>query len=56
MSVKIFLMWNSELLIDGGGDANVETSSLDSSNLIVLKVLQPNVNYCLGWFLFGLDF
>lgn len=48
--MKIFLMWNSELQIDGGGDANVETSSLDSSNLIVLKVLHPNVNYCHGRF------
>ncbi|KAL8110021.1 uncharacterized protein LOC141672459 isoform X1 [Apium graveolens] len=47
MSVKIFLMWNSELLIDGGGDANVETSSLDSSNLIVLKessLIHSNAN------------
>lgn len=52
--MKIFLMWNSELLIDGGGDANVETSSLDSSNLIVLKVLLPNVNIAMVGFLFCL--
>lgn len=38
MTVKIFLMWNSKMLVDGGGDATVATSSLDASNLIVLKV------------------
>lgn len=38
MSVKMFLMWNSKMLIDGGGDANVGTSMLEASNLIVLKV------------------
>ncbi|XAR70820.1 hypothetical protein NMG60_11027825 [Bertholletia excelsa] len=37
MSVKMFLMWNSTMLIDGGGDANVETSLLEASNLIVLR-------------------
>lgn len=26
------------MLIDGGGDENVETSSLEASNLIVLRV------------------
>jgi len=39
MSVKMFLMWNSELLIDGGGDINVGTSLLEASNLLVLRVL-----------------
>lgn len=38
MSVKMFLMWNSKMLIDGEGDENVETSLLEASNLIVLKV------------------
>jgi hypothetical protein len=38
MSVKIFLMWNSALLIDGGDDAMLATSLLEASNLIVLKV------------------
>ncbi|KAK9699806.1 hypothetical protein RND81_08G196700 [Saponaria officinalis] len=35
MSVKIFLMWNSQLLVDGGGD--VATSLLEASNLLVLR-------------------
>lgn len=38
MSVKMLLMWNSKMLIDGGGDSIVATSLLDASNLIVLKV------------------
>lgn len=38
MSVKMFLMWNSKLLIDGGGDVTVATSLLEASNLVVLKV------------------
>lgn len=38
MSVKMLLMWNSRMLIDGGGDSIVATSLLDASNLIVLKV------------------
>ena len=38
MSVKMFLMWNSKLLIDGGGDANVATSLLEASNVVVLRV------------------
>lgn len=38
MTVKIFLMWNSKMLVDGGGDATVATSLLEASNLIVLKV------------------
>ncbi|KAL8522147.1 hypothetical protein ACS0TY_012337 [Phlomoides rotata] len=47
MSVKMFLMWNSEMLIDGGGDENVETSSLEASNLIVLReksIIHSNAN------------
>lgn len=38
MSVKIHLMLNSKMLIDGEGDANVATSVLEASNLVVLKV------------------
>lgn len=38
MSVKMFLMWNSKMLIDGEGDESVETSLLEASNLVVLKV------------------
>ncbi|CAN0899997.1 hypothetical protein LINGRAHAP2_LOCUS20590, partial [Linum grandiflorum] len=37
MSVKILLMWNSKMLIDGGGDELVATSALEASNLVVLK-------------------
>lgn len=39
MTVKMLLMWNSEMLIDGGGDAIVATSLLEASNLVVLRVL-----------------
>lgn len=39
MSVKMFLMWNSQLLINVEGDKNVQNSFLEASNLIVLKVL-----------------
>lgn len=47
MSVKMFLMWNAKMLIDGGGDENVETSSLEASNLIVLRqssIIHSNAN------------
>ncbi|XP_054796784.1 uncharacterized protein LOC129302133 [Prosopis cineraria] len=47
MSVKMFLMWNSKLLIDGGGDVTVATSLLEASNLVVLKeasVIHSNAN------------
>ncbi|XP_078432105.1 uncharacterized protein LOC144703731 isoform X2 [Wolffia australiana] len=37
MSVKMLLMWNSKLFINGGGDAIVATSLLEASNLIVLR-------------------
>ncbi|KAK7352920.1 hypothetical protein VNO80_18351 [Phaseolus coccineus] len=47
MSVKMFLMWNSKMLIDGGEDVTVETSLLEASNLIVLRgasVIHSNAN------------
>ncbi|CAA3006768.1 uncharacterized protein LOC111368658 isoform X1 [Olea europaea subsp. europaea] len=47
MSVKMFLMWNSQMLIDGGGDENLETSLVEASNLIVLKessLIHSNAN------------
>ncbi|XP_052209356.1 uncharacterized protein LOC127812870 isoform X2 [Diospyros lotus] len=47
MFVKMFLMWNSTMLIDGGGDATVETSLLEASNLVVLRessVISSNAN------------
>ncbi|KAF5726034.1 hypothetical protein HS088_TW23G00772 [Tripterygium wilfordii] len=37
MTVKMHLMWNSKMLIDGDGDSIVATSVLDASNLLVLK-------------------
>jgi hypothetical protein len=51
MSVKMLLMWNSRMEIDGGGDSIVATSLLDASNLIVLKVSSwSNVNYRSSYF------
>ncbi|KAG8657275.1 hypothetical protein MANES_03G057400v8 [Manihot esculenta] len=47
MTVKILLMWNSKMIIDGGEDVTVETSWLEASNLIVLKessVIHSNAN------------
>ncbi|XP_010925407.1 uncharacterized protein [Elaeis guineensis] len=47
MSVKMLLMWNSKMLINGGGDTIVATSLLEASNLIVLKessMIQSNAN------------
>ncbi|KAE9464472.1 hypothetical protein C3L33_03589, partial [Rhododendron williamsianum] len=47
MSVKIQLMWNSKILIDGDGDAIVATSLLEASNLVVLRessVIHSNAN------------
>ncbi|KAI3904002.1 hypothetical protein MKW92_018351 [Papaver armeniacum] len=47
MSVKVLLMWKSEMLIDGGGDAAVATSMLEASNLLVLRnssVIHSNAN------------
>ncbi|PKI68525.1 hypothetical protein CRG98_011074 [Punica granatum] len=47
MSVKIFLLWNSKMVIDGGGDAAVATSLLEASNLVVLReasVIRSNAN------------
>ncbi|KAK6944883.1 hypothetical protein RJ641_025985 [Dillenia turbinata] len=47
MSVKVHLMLNSQMLIDGDGDSMVATSSLEASNLLVLKgssVIHSNAN------------
>ncbi|EXB24696.1 hypothetical protein L484_005490 [Morus notabilis] len=47
MSVKIYLMWKSKMLIDGGSDAIVATSFLEASNIVVLKessVIQSTTN------------
>lgn len=45
MSVKIFLLWNSKMIIDGGGDAAVATSLLEASNLVVLKVFYQSLPF-----------
>ncbi|XWS72125.1 hypothetical protein CRYUN_Cryun02cG0013400 [Craigia yunnanensis] len=47
MSVKMYLMWNSKMLILGGADANAATSLLEASNLVVLRessVIHSNAN------------
>ncbi|KAH9321004.1 hypothetical protein KI387_015643, partial [Taxus chinensis] len=47
MSVKMLLMWNSKLEIDGGGDTMVGTSLLEASNLMVLReqsIISSNAN------------
>lgn len=47
MSVKMFLMLNSKMLIDGGDEAIVATSLLEASNLIVLRgssLIHSNAN------------
>ncbi|KAI4379802.1 hypothetical protein MLD38_006052 [Melastoma candidum] len=47
MTVKIFLMWKSKMLMRAGGEAIVKTSLLESSNMIVLKessVIHSNAN------------
>ncbi|XP_027173507.1 uncharacterized protein LOC113773152 [Coffea eugenioides] len=47
MSVKIYLMLNSKMLINGDGDAIVATSLLEASNLVVLKgssMIHSNAN------------
>ncbi|KAG9455724.1 hypothetical protein H6P81_000232 [Aristolochia fimbriata] len=47
MSVKVLLMWNSKMLIDGGGDSIVATSLLEASNYVVLRessVIHSNSN------------
>ncbi|GAB2223023.1 hypothetical protein Drorol1_Dr00017157 [Drosera rotundifolia] len=47
MSVKMFLMWNSQLRVTGGGEVPVATSLLEASNLLVLKgssVIHSNAN------------
>ncbi|KAL1808836.1 hypothetical protein ACET3Z_025826 [Daucus carota] len=47
MSVKVYLMWNSQMLIDGDGDAIAATSMLEASNIVVLRgssLIQSNAN------------
>ncbi|KAL5724090.1 hypothetical protein ACHQM5_007395 [Ranunculus cassubicifolius] len=47
MAVKMLLMWNSKIQIDGGGNTDVETSVFEVRNLIVLReysVITSNAN------------
>ncbi|KAJ4765970.1 ephrin type-B receptor [Rhynchospora pubera] len=47
MSVKMLLMWNARMMIDGGDEPILATSLLEASNLIVLKeasVIHSNAN------------
>ncbi|KAI3804675.1 hypothetical protein L1987_26398 [Smallanthus sonchifolius] len=47
MSVKMFLMWNSQLVVDSEGDRDVGTSVLEASNLVVLtesSTIHSNAN------------
>ncbi|CAN6486871.1 unnamed protein product [Victoria cruziana] len=47
VSIKMLLMWNSQIQIDGGGDAAVAVSVLEVRNLIVLRensVISSNAN------------
>lgn len=38
MYVKMLLMWDSKIQIDGGGNDDVGTSVLEARNLLVLRV------------------
>lgn len=38
VAIKMLLMWNSKILIDGGGNTIVTTSVLEVRNLVVLTV------------------
>jgi hypothetical protein len=38
MLVKILLMWNANMMIDGGDESILATSLLKVSDLIVLKI------------------
>jgi hypothetical protein len=38
MLVKILLMWNANMMIDGGDESILATSLLKASDLIVLKI------------------
>ncbi|EOY24117.1 Uncharacterized protein TCM_015803 isoform 1 [Theobroma cacao] len=47
VSVKILLMWNSKIQIDGGGNTVVTASVLEARNLVVLRensVISSNTN------------
>ncbi|KAD6453874.1 hypothetical protein E3N88_08580 [Mikania micrantha] len=51
MSVKRFLMWNSQLIVDSEGERTMGTSIIVASNLIVLKEssrIQSNANLEIG--------
>ena len=39
VAVKMLLMWNSKIQIDGGGNTIVTASVLEVRNLVVLRVI-----------------
>lgn len=39
VAVKMLLMWNSKIQIDGGGNTIVTASVLEVRNLVVLRVM-----------------
>lgn len=43
VGVKMLLMLNSKIEVDGGGDTFVATSVLEVRNLVVLKVSCPKI-------------
>lgn len=52
MSVKMFLMWNSKMIIYGGRDETIGTSLLGASNLLVLRVSKLD---CLLYRVLGIE-
>lgn len=47
MFVKMLLMWDSNIQIDGGGNSEVGTSVLEIRNLVVLRVCSVSHIFCL---------
>lgn len=48
VGVKMLLMLNSKIEVDGGGDTFVATSVLEVRNLVVLKVSCPKIMHLLS--------
>lgn len=45
MYVKMLLMWDSKIKIEGGRNEDVRVSMLEARNLIVLKVERTKISY-----------
>lgn len=45
MYVKMLLMWDSKIKIEGGRNEDVRVSMLEARNLIVLKVGRTEISY-----------